>query len=141
MGKRGREGERSGSCTIGSIRQLQEANRSAKQCRFEGRVGFRSRDSERAIASERSRCGFLYIPIDVKRWVYSARLGAWVENVVLDLSKGTGELIDMWDRTRQTVLEQWGVSLGAQLATVGMIWMSPVCRTFSNADASNRLKG
>ena len=47
------------------------------------------------------RCGFLYIPIDVKRWVYSARLGVWVDNVVLDLSKGTGELIDMWDRIRQ----------------------------------------
>ena len=87
------------------------------------------------------QCGFLYIPIDIKRWVYSARLGVWVDNVVLDLSKGTGELIDMWDRIREAVLEQWGISLGAQLVTVGMIWMSPMCRTFSNADASNRLKG
>jgi hypothetical protein len=76
------------------------------------------------------QCGFLYIPIDIKRWVYSARLGGWVENVVLDLSKGTGESEDMWSRIRQAVLEQWGIALGAQLVTVGMIWMSPLCRTF-----------
>jgi hypothetical protein len=87
------------------------------------------------------QCGFLYIPIDIKRWVYSARLGEWVENVVLDLSEGTGEPEDMWSRIRQAVLEQWNLALGAQLVTVGMIWMSPLCRTFSNADASNRLKG
>ena len=41
-------------------------------------------------------CGFLHIPLDIKRWVFSARLGEWVENVVLDLSKGTGESEDMW---------------------------------------------
>ena len=32
----------------------------------------------------------LYIPIDLKKWVYSARSGQWVENVVFDLSKVSG---------------------------------------------------
>ena len=86
-------------------------------------------------------CGFLYIPLDIKRWVFSARLGEWVENVVLDLSKGTGEPEDMWLRVREAVAQQWNLALGAQLVTIGMLWMSPLCRTFSNADASNRLKG
>ena len=83
-------------------------------------------------------CGFLYIPLDTKRWVFSARLGEWVENVVLDLSKGTGEPEDMWQRIRAAVLQQWGLALGAQLVTIEMLRMSPLCRNFSNADASNR---
>ena len=46
----------------------------------------------------------LYIPIDIKGWVYSARLGGWVEDVVLDLSEGTGEPEGMWSRIRQAVV-------------------------------------
>ena len=41
------------------------------------------------------QCEFLYMPIDIKRWMYLAHLGEWMENVVLDLSKGTGEPEDM----------------------------------------------
>jgi hypothetical protein len=67
--------------------------------------------------------------------------GEWVENVVLDLSKGSGEPEDMWQWIRTAVLQQWNLALGAQLVTIGMLWMSPLCSTFSNADASNRLKG
>ena len=37
--------------------------------------------------------------------------------------------------------QQWNLALGAQLVTIGMLWMSPLCRAFPNADASNRLKG
>lgn len=86
-------------------------------------------------------CGVLYTPLDIKRWVSSARLGEWVENLALDFSKGTRGLIGVWSRIRAAVLQQWGVTLGAQLVTIGILWMSPLCRTFSNADASNRDKG
>jgi len=85
--------------------------------------------------------GLLYIPLDVKRWVYSAAEGEWVENVVLDLGNQTGGLEGMWERIRAAVGRQWSIRLGVQLVTVAMVWMSPPCRTFSNADASNMLKG
>ena len=69
--------------------------------------------------------------------------------MVLDLSnwRGLGELTDLTCGTAslflasQISMEQWGIVLGSQLVTAGMIWISPLCRTFSNADASNRLKG
>ena len=37
--------------------------------------------------------------------------------------------------------QQWGLELGAQLVTIGMLWMSPLCKTVSNADASNIDRG
>ena len=42
-----------------------------------------------------------------------------MENVVLDLSRGSGEPDDMWQRIRTAVLQQWGLALGAQLVTIG----------------------
>ena len=69
------------------------------------------------IISMVEQCGFLYRPIDIKRWVYSAHLGEWVENMVLDFSKGTGEPEDMWSRIKQAALEQWGIAL----VTIAMI--------------------
>ena len=83
----------------------------------------------------------LYIPIDLKRWVYSARLGEWVENVVLDLSKVSGGPVAVWRQIRKAVKKQWSLDLGAQLVTIQLIWLSPPCRTFTNVDASNRLLG
>ena len=78
-----------------------------RQTRVPSNVGLRvGLDFGAGTQSARSlveQCGFLYIPIDIKRWLYSAHLGGWVENVVLDLSKGTGEPEDMWSRIRQAV--------------------------------------
>ena len=62
VAKRSREGEKSGSRTTGSIRQLQEANKSAKQCRIEGRFGFWSGDTERATIG-----GAVRVPLHTDR--------------------------------------------------------------------------
>ena len=121
----------------GSFRRRKEPSQSESGLRVGLDFGAGTQSARTLIEG----AGLLYIPLDVKRWVYSAAEGEWVENVVLDLGNQTGGLEGLWERIRAAVSSQWSLSLGVQLVTVAMVWMSPPCRTFSNADASNRLKG
>ena len=78
----------------------------------------------------------LYVPIDKERWVFSQKRMCWVENIVLDLEGVRADKV--WKLVRTAVREVRGCDLGRQPSTRVVLWMSPPCRTFSKADASNR---
>ena len=44
----------------------------------------------------------LYVPVDKERWVYSQKMGCWVENIVLDLERVQTDRV--WGLVRTAVL-------------------------------------
>ena len=60
-------------------------------------------DAPQAVASPAGGVPVLdpeavYIPVDLKRWVYSQARGGWVENIVVDLLRGHAK--DVWQKVR-----------------------------------------
>ena len=137
----GHQGQRPRRSTSGSIRQLQKEKKAeSERERIESGSGFRGRDPKRPHTDRRG--GAVVHPARCQE----VGLFGGGGGVGGECGVGLGESDwraggPIWERIRAAVSSQWSLSLGVQLVTVAMVWMSPPCRTFSNADASNRLKG
>ena len=80
--------------------------------------------------------GYIYRGGDIRRHVYSAREKRWVENLPVDLMKGT--FAGIWEVVQRSVEQEVGEGVKVVLGFVGG---GPCCITFSRMNRVNEERG
>ena len=80
--------------------------------------------------------GYIYRGVDIRRFVWSAVTAEWVENLGMDLMKGTFQ--GLWEAARKSVEEEVGHGVEVVL---GFLMGGPCCVTFSKMNRVNLERG